>query len=67
MYTLGNQTPCVLQMNFSLDREKELPHVEQSITVAELQDLLNRVVEEWKSGRDDPITICRVSIRTCKS
>jgi hypothetical protein len=45
---LGNQTLCVLRMNFSLDREKKLPHVEQPITVAELQDLLNRVVKEWK-------------------
>ena len=46
MYALGNQGPCILQMNFSLDREKKLPHVEQPITVAEPQDLLNRIVDE---------------------
>ena len=44
---LGNQSPGVLQINFSLDKEKKFPHIEQPIVVAELQDLLNRIVKEW--------------------
>ena len=61
MYMLGNQIPCILQMNFSLDREKKLPHVEQPITVAELQDLLNRVVEEMTQSPfvESPLELVR--------
>ena len=61
MSTLGNQGPCILQMTFSLDREKKLPHVEQPITVAELQDLLNRVVEEMTQSPfvESPLELVR--------
>ena len=39
---VGSQNPCILQMNFSLNRQEKLPHIEQPITV--LMETLQMVI-----------------------
>lgn len=48
MSTLGTQNPPMLQMDCSLDRVKKLPHIEQPVTVAKFQDLINGIIKEWE-------------------